>query len=62
MNIRIEKTSSEKGQTLISELFNRFSSGDSNCETIVRDILNDVQQNGDKAVLRYIRQYDSPNM
>jgi len=62
MNIRIERTSGEQGRRLISELLDRFSPDAGDCETIVRDILNDVRQNGDQAVIDYTRKYDAPEM
>ncbi|MDH4317384.1 MAG: histidinol dehydrogenase [Desulfobulbaceae bacterium] len=62
MNIRIERTSGEQGRGLIRELLDRFSPNAGDCEAIVRDILEDVRQNGDQAVINYTRKYDAPEM
>lgn len=61
MPIKPIKTSSTEGQSTLSSLLNRFSSPDSSCQDTVKEILVNVQQNGDTALVEYSRKFDAPN-
>ncbi|MEN8189852.1 MAG: histidinol dehydrogenase [Thermodesulfobacteriota bacterium] len=53
---------SEEGERLLESLLNRFQSGDSSCRTTVTDIIADVRQRGDAAVVEYTRKFDAPEL
>lgn len=62
MDIRIEQSGGSEGRRLIEQLRDRFSTGDRTCEDAVTEILRQVQDRGDAAVLEYTRQFDAPNL
>ncbi len=61
MLIKPIKTSSAEGQSILTSLLNRFSSPDTSCQDTVKEILANVQQNGDSALIEYSRKFDAPN-
>jgi histidinol dehydrogenase len=55
-------TSSAEGKRQIAGLADRFQLADSSCRQTVTDILNDIRERGDDALLEYTRKFDSPDM
>ena len=55
-------SSSPEGRQHLAGLADRFQLADSSCRQDVADILNDIKQRGDEALLEYTRKFDSPNM
>ena len=53
---------SEQGQQTLQALNGRFQLADPTCQQIVSDIINDVRQRGDEAVLEYTSKFDAPSM
>lgn len=60
--IEVLDAASEQGQQQIARLGNRFVEADATCRESVADILAQVQQKGDAAVLKYTNTYDAANM
>ena len=61
MIIRPIKTTTSAGQKLIQNLRKRYQEADTGCKKVVTDILSSVRENGDEALLGYIRKFDSPD-
>ena len=55
-------SSSPEGKKVLAGLADRFQLADSSCQQNVADILADIKQRGDEALLEYTRKFDSPNM
>ena len=55
------KTTTSAGQELIQNLRKRYQEADTGCKKVVTDILSSVRENGDEALLGYIRKFDSPD-
>ncbi|MBC8208316.1 MAG: histidinol dehydrogenase [Desulfobulbaceae bacterium] len=60
--IKSLKTSTEEGERAIAELLGRFEAADESCRDSVSEILRDVREQGDAAVLAYTRKFDAPDM
>src|SRR5210317_617996 len=55
------KTTTPAGQELIQNLRKRYQEADTGCKKVVTEILSSVRENGDEALLGYIRKFDSPD-
>lgn len=62
MTIRIENYATEQGKESMDSLRDRFALADSNCTQTVTDILDQVRNRGDEAVLEYTRRFDAPEL
>ncbi len=62
MIITPHKTSSPQGRAIIARLRDRFQEGDDSCRQAVTEIIAKVRQEGDAALLAYIRQFDAPTL
>ncbi|PID71573.1 MAG: histidinol dehydrogenase [Desulfobulbus propionicus] len=60
--IDVLDAASEAGQQRIARLGNRFVEADSACRDAVSEILTQVRQRGDAAVLEYTNRFDAANM
>lgn len=60
MVIQPVSTQSEQGQQILASLVSRFSSPDTSCQDVVKEILERVRTEGDAAVLEYSRKFDAP--
>jgi histidinol dehydrogenase len=55
------KTTTSAGQKLIQKLLNRLQEAETGCNKAVTDILAAVRENGDEALLGFIRKFDAPD-
>ena len=55
-------TTSKEGQKVLARLIDRFELADSDCQSMVLDILQQVKNHGDEAVLKYTRKFDAPHL
>jgi histidinol dehydrogenase len=55
-------SSSSEGLEILSALKNRFRMADEKCQQAVNEILKQVLERKDEAVLEYTRKFDAPNM
>ncbi|MCX5865339.1 MAG: histidinol dehydrogenase [Deltaproteobacteria bacterium] len=55
-------TTSAKGKKILAGLRDRFQLADSVCRQSVTDIITDIRQRGDEALIEYIRKFDAPKM
>ncbi|HEX9716208.1 MAG TPA: histidinol dehydrogenase, partial [Desulfurivibrionaceae bacterium] len=55
-------TTSARGTEILAGLRDRFQPADSGCRQAVTDILADIRQRGDEALIEYIRKFDAPTM
>lgn len=55
-------SSSSEGLEILSALKNRFQMADENCQQAVNEILKQVLDRKDEAVLEYTRKFDAPNL
>ncbi|MCI5192897.1 MAG: histidinol dehydrogenase [Candidatus Electrothrix sp. AU1_5] len=62
MTIRIENYATDQGKKSMDSLRDRFALADSNCAQTVTDILDQVRNRGDEAVLEYTRRFDAPEL
>jgi len=62
MIIKPLSTSSREGVGKLADLRDRFQSTDNSCHKIVADIIQDVRNRGDQALLDYTRKFDSPDI
>lgn len=62
MIIQRLKVDSEQGRKYISGILDRFTFADTGCSTTVAEIIKQVRDRGDEAVLDYSRKFDSPDM
>ena len=53
---------SPEGEKAIASLLSRFQAADASCRNYVTDILAEVREKGDQAVIAYSRQFDAPDM
>ena len=60
MIITPEKTSTATGKKLIAQLLHRFQETDTGCRRAVAEILENVRDKGDDALLAYTRKFDAP--
>ena len=60
--LRIVQTDTPEADNLLSKLKARGKLTDENILKVVRRTLNDVQAEGDKAVVRYVRKLDAPRL
>ena len=61
MIIKPVQTKTPAGQKTIRELLNRCQEVDTGCSKVVTEILAAVRENGDDALLGYIRLFDAPD-
>jgi histidinol dehydrogenase len=54
--------SSPEGERVLSGLLDRFQAADSSCRETVREVLREVRDKKDEAVLAYGRKFDSPDL
>lgn len=54
-------TESPEGQKALAGLYDRFQLADAGCRDAVREVLNAVREDGDEALIKYIRQFDAPD-
>jgi len=62
MMIKPVQQNSPEGSQIISTLLNRFQEGDTSCGETVAQIIADVREKGDQAVVDYGRRFDSPEL
>jgi histidinol dehydrogenase len=55
-------SSSSEGKQQLKGLLDRFQLADTSCQKSVTEILDNIRQRGDAALLEYTRKFDSPNM
>jgi len=55
-------TTSAKGKKILAGLRDRFQLADPACQQSVTDIITDIRQRGDEALIEYIRKFDAPKM
>ncbi|MEN8142820.1 MAG: histidinol dehydrogenase [Thermodesulfobacteriota bacterium] len=60
MIIKPVATSSPEGREILAGLQDRFQSTDDSCRQAVTDIIRNVREQGDEALVEYTRQFDSP--
>lgn len=60
MIIKPVATSSPEGRDILAGLQDRFQSNDDSCRQAVSDIIRNVIEDGDDALVKYIRKFDSP--
>jgi histidinol dehydrogenase len=61
MIIEPKKTTSPEGQECIHKLLNRFQEADIGIRDLVSEILANVRERGDEALLEYTRKFDAPD-
>ncbi|MCK4837682.1 MAG: histidinol dehydrogenase [Desulfobulbaceae bacterium] len=61
MIIKPLTTSSPAGAKKLADLQDRFQSSDSSCRQVVTDIIQDIRQRGDEALVEYTRKFDAPD-
>ena len=61
MIIKPVATSSPEGKEILAGLQDRFQSTDDNCRQAVADIIRNIREHGDKALVEYTRKFDSPD-
>jgi histidinol dehydrogenase len=61
MLIKPMPTTSAAGRQRLAELADRFQDQDSSCRQTVAEIISQVRQRGDAALLEYTRKFDSPD-
>jgi len=62
MLIKPLSTKSPEGKKCLQTLFSRFQPAENNCHDLVADIIDQVKNRGDEAVLEYTRKFDAPNL
>ncbi len=62
MKIRTELYSSDSGRLLHAGLLDRFEDADTDCQSLVTEILERIRLEGDQAVVDYTRQFDAPTL
>lgn len=55
-------TTSAEGQEILAKLRDRFQLADTQCQQSVTDIIENIKNKGDDALLEYTRKFDSPNL
>jgi len=56
------QSSTDQGKTLVNKLRERFQPVDSGCRDIVAEIISDIRQRGDAALITYTNKFDSPGL
>ena len=51
-----------EGERVIQALLSRFQDGDDSCRDVVTEIIAEVRESGDQALLSYTRKFDAPGM
>jgi len=54
------QSSSEEGRKILAALEDRFQAADTSCQQTVTEIIVDIQQRGDTAIIEYTRKFDAP--
>lgn len=62
MLIKPLTTKSPEGEKCLQVLLNRFQPAENSCRDLVADIIDQVKNRGDEAVLEYTRKFDAPNL
>ncbi len=62
MIVKAIEARSTEGIEAVDKLLSRFETGDDSCARAVADILEAVRTGGDKALLGYVRRFDSPDI
>ncbi len=62
MTITPVSTSSVQGKKILAGLRDRFQLADPACQHTVTDIISEIRQRGDEALVEYIRKFDAPEM
>lgn len=62
MLIKPLTTKSPEGEKCLKVLLNRFQPAENSCRDLVADIIDQVKNRGDEAVLEYTRKFDAPNL
>lgn len=55
-------STSQQGEQTIADLLHRFQDADSSCQQNVEEILQNVKDKGDAALVEYGRRFDAPNL
>lgn len=55
-------TKSPEGEKCLEALLSRFKPADNSCRDLVADIISQVKNRGDEAVLEYTRKFDAPDL
>jgi histidinol dehydrogenase len=62
MLIQPLSTKSKEGEKCLQTLLSRFQPADNSCRDLVADIIEQVKNRGDEAVLEYTRKFDAPDL
>ncbi len=62
MLIQPVTSKSQEGEQCLQALFSRFQPAENSCRDLVTDIIDQVKNRGDEAVLEYGRKFDAPNL
>ena len=62
MLIKPLNTISPEGEKCLQALLSRFQPADTNCRDLVAEIIDQVKNRGDEAVLEYTRKFDAPDL
>lgn len=62
MIIQPVSTRTSEGERIVDALLNRFQDADNSCQDAVEEILDQVKQRGDEAVVEYGRKFDCPSL
>ncbi len=60
--IKALSTASTEGKNLINRLTDRFQLAGNECQKSVSDIIDNVRENGNKAIIKYSNTFDSPSL
>ena len=62
MLIKPLTTKSTEGEKCLQTLLSRFQPAENNCRDLVAEIIDQVKNRGDEAVLEYTRKFDAPDL
>ena len=62
MIIQPVATTTPEGEKIIEGLLQRFQDADTSCQSAVEEIIDNVRQNKDEAVVEYGRKFDAPGL
>jgi histidinol dehydrogenase len=62
MLIKPLTTKSPEGEACLQSLLSRFQPAENSCRDLVADIIDQVKNRGDEAVLEYTRKFDAPDL